>query len=218
MLRAGRIISWALIVTGGLTWTVGQAGLDVTDKNLCEFASKVWQGPIVDCHIVPVLVVAWKIAFLSALVFLIIDAYHWLANRQTSGKRQFVDQDREIDFNAALYWIMERSAWGCWQKAQHAGLVFASEETRLRSASNVAWQASLNGDLVVRGRLKNSVEYTAINRDFWRSASLQAESNNAALLTPVPHVQGIEIPDYDNFIVERAAVEVLCSNRAGLAT
>jgi hypothetical protein len=195
----------------GLTWTVGQAGLDATDKNLCELASKIWPSPIEDCHIVPALVILWKIALIIALVFLVIDGYHWLAKRQaTSKRRSFAHQDREIDLTATLFWIMERSAWGRWQKAQYVGWPWETEKIRLRQTSSAIWKASLNGDLVVRGRLKNSVEYTAIDRDFWRSASLDFEPNNTAIWKPVVHVQDdIKIPDYDSFIMERATVEVL---------
>jgi hypothetical protein len=212
MLWAGRIISWVLIVTGGLTWTIGQAGLDTTDKNLCEMAGKIWQAPIEGCHIVPALVTLWKLGFFAALVFLVIDGYHWLAKRQATGKRRSFTQhqDREIDHTAALFWIMERSAWGRWQKAQYVGWPWEIEKIQLRQASTAIWKASLNGDLVVRGRQKNSLEYTAIDSDFWRSASLDFEPNNAAIWKPVVHVPDeIKIPDYDNFILERAAVEAL---------
>jgi hypothetical protein len=197
-------------VTGGLTWTIGQAGLDATDKNLCELATKVWQAPIGDCHILPALVVFWKIAFFAALVFLVVDGYHWLLKRKKSSKRKSIDQDNEIDLTAALFWIMERSAWGRLIKAQYVGWPWETEKSRLREASNAISKASLNGGLAVRGRLKNSLEYLAIDRDFWRSASLEAEPNNAALWKAAALVPGnIAIPDYDNFIVERAAVEAL---------
>jgi hypothetical protein len=209
MLWAGRILSWVLIVTGGLVWTVGQAGLDSTDKNLCELASKIWQTPIEGCHIVPAFLILWQIAFWAALVFLIIDGYHRLT-KQTSSKRQSIEHDHEIDFTAAVFWIMERSAWGSWLKTQYVGWPWETEKSRLREASNAIWKASFNGGLAVRGRLKNSLEYLAIDRDFWRSASLDAEPNNAALWKAIALVPGdIAIPDYDNFIVERTAVEAL---------
>jgi hypothetical protein len=165
MLWAGRIISWVLIVTGGLTWTVGQAGVGTTDKNLCELASAIWQAPIQNCHIVPLLVYLWQAGLVLAVIFLIFDFLRWLKNRKSSVKRRakFQDRDREISLTDALLWISEESGWGRWQRAHPNGIAWEAGKYRLRTASVFVQTACLNTDLTIRGRLKNSVDYNGSN-------------------------------------------------------
>ena len=207
MLWAGRIISWVLIVTGGLTWTVGQAGLDSTDKNLCELASKVWQGSIDGCHIIPALVAFWKIGSLAALIFLIVDGYHWLKNRTPSAKRRPLFQDREISLTETLLRMTEQSALGRWQCAQSPE---STREIRLRLAASFVRTTALNGQIAVRGRQRKSVNYKMIDRDFWHSAYIAVEHDSASICKPVILAMGdVTIPDYDGLIIERESVEAL---------
>ncbi len=81
MLWSGRIISWVLLVTGGFTWTVGQAGLDATNRNLCELVSSISPWPVTNCHVANWLVGLWGFGAVCAFLFLAIDAYRWLRKR-----------------------------------------------------------------------------------------------------------------------------------------
>jgi hypothetical protein len=84
MLSAGRVISWVWVVTVGLTWTVGQAGVDSTERNLCELAAKIWRAPIPNCHIETWMVGFWEAGAILAVLFLLADAARWAIRRRAT--------------------------------------------------------------------------------------------------------------------------------------
>ena len=45
MLAALRIISGLFVVTFGFAWTVGQAGLETTNRNLCDLVAAISRNP-----------------------------------------------------------------------------------------------------------------------------------------------------------------------------
>ncbi|NVN84635.1 MAG: hypothetical protein HXX15_00990 [Rhodopseudomonas sp.] len=214
MLWAGRIISWVLVVTGGFTWTVGQAGFDSTEKNLCELANKITQSPIENCHVVPMLVLLWQIGIFVALAFLVFDLVHWLwGKKQWQRHQRDRYSDKYLGVMQAILQIAERSAWGRWQDAQH--LASGSKprcEQKLHIAEHVLRSAAENGDVVVRARLKNSVEYSEIDRHFWRTAYIEVQPNEVSLFRAelkARHGVTASIPAYDDLLVERDQIEAL---------
>src|ERR1700676_885987 len=172
-----------------------------------RLASKVWQGSIDGCHIIPALVAFWKIGSLAALIFLIVDGYHWLKNRTPSAKRRPLFQDREISLTETLLRMTEQSALGRWQCAQSPE---STREIRLRLAASFVRTTALNGQIAVRGRQRKSVNYEMIDRDFWHSAYIAVEHDSASICKPVILAMGdVTIPDYDGLIIERESVEAL---------
>jgi hypothetical protein len=68
----------------------------------------------------------------------------------------------------------------------------------------------MNGDLEIRGRQSKSVDYADIRRDFWRSAYIDIQPDNASLWkASILPLEGAKIPDYDGLIVDRNSVEML---------
>jgi hypothetical protein len=110
MLVAARIVSGLFVVTFGFAWTVGQAGLETTNRNLCDLAAAVWWRPITDCHFANWIVWLWGIGALGALVFLIVDAVRWLRKGQQANAPKEQDDNlsdhypdiRVADSNAAI--------------------------------------------------------------------------------------------------------------------
>jgi len=83
MLVAVRIISGLLVMTFGFAWTVGQAGLETTNRNLCDLVAAVSHQPIVDCHFANWIVWLWGLGALAAFVFLVVDVSRWLLGRRS---------------------------------------------------------------------------------------------------------------------------------------
>jgi hypothetical protein len=81
MLAAARIISGLFVVTFGFAWTVGQAGLETTNRNLCELVTAVWHRPFVDCQFATWIVWLWGIGTIVAVAFLIFDGVRWIFKR-----------------------------------------------------------------------------------------------------------------------------------------
>jgi hypothetical protein len=72
MLWAGRIIAGLWVMTYGYAWTVGQGGLAVVDRNLCDLWDAVfWKTTVCLPHkfILPI----WQIGAAVAAIFLIVD-------------------------------------------------------------------------------------------------------------------------------------------------
>jgi hypothetical protein len=68
MLVALRILSGLLVVTFGFAWTVGQAGLEATNRNLCDLASAVWVRPVTDCRFADWIVWLWGLRFVTGVI------------------------------------------------------------------------------------------------------------------------------------------------------
>jgi hypothetical protein len=122
--------------------------------------------------------------------------------------------DKDTSLIDTVWWVAERSAWGRWQTAQRAK--WADERLKLLNAASFVHVAARNGDLAVRGRPANSIEYSLIARDFWRRVYIDlAEDPNTlwkVVLKPYKS-EGAAIPDYDHFLVELRAVESLWPRR-----
>jgi hypothetical protein len=71
MLWAFRIVSALVVMTAPYVWTVGQAGLETANKNICELATSVL--PFSNCHVQHLYVGAWIIGFLAAVGFILFD-------------------------------------------------------------------------------------------------------------------------------------------------
>jgi hypothetical protein len=102
MLMAFRIISGLLVVTFGFAWTVGQAGLETTNKNLCDLASAVWFEPIADCRFATWIIWLWGLGAIAAFVFLTADAVRFVRLR-LEGRAQPSDWDRKTKSLRAKY-------------------------------------------------------------------------------------------------------------------
>jgi hypothetical protein len=89
MLISARIISALVVMTFGFAWTVGQAGLETTNRNLCDLARAVWFRPIADCQIANWIVWLWGIGAIFALVFLIADGTRWVLRRRGQPKSRW---------------------------------------------------------------------------------------------------------------------------------
>lgn len=147
----------------------------------------------------------WGFPF--ALAAMILWGYHIIHNWPQT-KRRARYQEREIGLIETMWWVAEQSAWGRWQAAQRPD--WSNEQHRFITALSFVRTAALNGDLSIRARLKNSVEYLDVPRDFWRSAYIGVQPDKAALWKPVIQGMGsVTIPDYDNFIMERSSVQLL---------
>ena len=145
------------------------------------------------------------IGFLAMIVW-----HRWASAGLRKATKQFQDRTREIYLLDALLWVSEKSAWGRWYKSHQSGVAWVIQNSRLRTAAGFVQKACLNGDLTVRGRLKNSIEFLAIERDTWRSATIDLRRDNASIWKPViVPLAGVPIPDYDDFLVERNSIEAL---------
>lgn len=103
MLMAFRIISGLLVVTFGFTWTVGQAGLEATNKNLCDLMSAVWFEPVTDCSFPTWIIWLWGLGAVAALVFLIVDAVRFVRRRLAGRQARPSAWDRKTKLLRAKY-------------------------------------------------------------------------------------------------------------------
>lgn len=202
---------------GWAIWVAAQAALTFVLRLLIKLADNAVMG-WGDDHIAAYFgiksptgdtVFEWGLPFTMAALILL--AYH-LIQRWPFSSRSARYQEREIGLLDTLWWVAEESAWGRWQRAQRTD--WANEERRLHAASSFIRTTALNGELTIRGRLEKSVDYMAIDRDFWRSAYIDLQPNNASIWkTVIAPFGGVTIPDYDGLIVERTAVETLWPKR-----
>jgi hypothetical protein len=75
MLRA---LSALCVVTFGYVWTVGQTGLDTTNKNLCELWNAIWLQPWLNCNFHTHILVLWGAFALVSALFLLTELARWL--------------------------------------------------------------------------------------------------------------------------------------------
>jgi hypothetical protein len=121
----------------------------------------------------------WVAAICAVLFFVSIGVVvHWDTLlpprwRSTPKKLEYL-RDRDTELGAAIRDMVWRSAWGRWFSAQVFinGEQPASEETVFHAASHLVTNQLVNGDLEVRGRLPNNLDYEAIPRTHWRSSAL----------------------------------------------
>jgi hypothetical protein len=78
---AFRIVSGLFVVTSAYVWTVGQTGLDATNKNLCELWAKVSHQTLSSCELHEWVLTIWIGGFFAAVGFLIFDLIRWLRSR-----------------------------------------------------------------------------------------------------------------------------------------
>lgn len=81
MLWAFRIISGLVIMTAPYIWTVGQAGLETANKNICELASSLTPLPTCQIHFVYALI--WGIGLTAAVAFICFDASKFVRRAAT---------------------------------------------------------------------------------------------------------------------------------------
>ncbi len=182
-----------------LFWTeLGDRGFSVTEAKLIAYIA---------AHLVPFLLTLLVGAVLSFLI------RREIANAPNSHASTLLRPARYSEKDASLIdtilWIAERSAWGRWQSAQRNG--WSNEQAKLTNASSFVIVAAKNGDLAIRGRLRNLVEYKLVDRDFWRRVYIDIQPDPKSLWKAViARYPGdaIVIPDYDHFLVEWRAIEV----------
>lgn len=78
-----RILSGLCVLTFSYVWTVGQTGLNATNKNLCELWNAVWPWPWQDCTFHTAILVLWAVGAVVSIVFLITEFVRWLVARAT---------------------------------------------------------------------------------------------------------------------------------------
>src|SRR5215510_6628095 len=71
MLAAFRIFSALTVATLAYVWTVGQAGLETTNKNVCQLANSF--VPLNDCEVHYWFVGLWIAGFAAAMAFIAVD-------------------------------------------------------------------------------------------------------------------------------------------------
>jgi hypothetical protein len=121
--------------------------------------------------------------------------------------------DKDTSLIDTIWWVAERSAWGRWQTAQRGK--WQNEYSQLMSAASFVQVAARNGDLAIKGRLRDSIEYHPIGRDLWRRVYIDLRPDSSSLWKAVlkPHDESIAIPEYDHWLVELRAVESLWPRR-----
>lgn len=90
MLMAARIISALFVMTFGFAWTVGQAGLETTNRNLCELVTALSPVAVRDCHVANWIVWLWGLGAVAAFIFLIVDITRWWLDRK-GGRKAVAD-------------------------------------------------------------------------------------------------------------------------------
>jgi hypothetical protein len=161
MLWAGRIISWVFLVTGGFTWTVGQAGLDVTNRNLCDLVSSISSWSITNCHVSNWLVWLWGFGVVGALLFLIIDAIRWLQKRiihtPQSGK---VGTSGKITMTEALHLLNNAREYPAFEDSLYQALYDGGIQSWGRKSLSRINESELG-------------PYRTIPKDYWLTGRLE---------------------------------------------
>jgi hypothetical protein len=81
MVWAFRIISGLAVMTAPYVWTVGQAGLETANKNICELATALVTLPTCKIHFVYFGV--WLFGLAAAILFIIFDAARFMRRAAT---------------------------------------------------------------------------------------------------------------------------------------
>jgi hypothetical protein len=81
MVWAIRIISGLAVMTAPYIWTVGQAGLETANKNICELASALITLPTCKIHFV--YFGLWGIGLAAAILFIAFDIAHFVRRTAT---------------------------------------------------------------------------------------------------------------------------------------
>lgn len=90
-----RIVSSLVALTLGYLWTVGQTGMDVANKNLCE----LWNSTIASlqsCQFNAHLRFLWVLGFLASLVFLLSEAVSYAFRKRAARSVQDGKITREL--------------------------------------------------------------------------------------------------------------------------
>jgi hypothetical protein len=219
-MRTWHFATWLIAVIAGALYTVIQTGPDTAGQNLCKLIQKVVPSASDQC--VPSFQLWGPKAILAiAIIFGVLafwDFISWIRRRRPNdrAKRASASQ-RSIGVMQAIYWIAESSAWGRWMEAQYraSGKSFA-EIFKLTTAEQVFRRAAENGEIIVKGRRAKSVEYNDFDQHFWHNTYFDIQSNPASIWQASIKARpatGIEIPEYDDAIVERARIEALWCRR-----
>src|SRR5262245_6951089 len=94
-----RILSGLCVLTFGYVWTVGQAGLNSTNKNLCELWNAVWPWPWESCAFHTAILMLWAVAAIVSLTFLITELVRWLLERTTPAVEPLLYRRKAIKWN-----------------------------------------------------------------------------------------------------------------------
>jgi hypothetical protein len=195
-----------------------QSGPIAVDANICATARR-WYIAVPD-HCAPwidtwVRFGIWLVIALC-LGFLAWDFWSFLRSRPPRPKSASHSQ-RFIGIMEAIYWIAEKSAWGRWQDAQRRGSGGSlSEIFKFNVAEHVLRTAAENGELLIKGRQKKSVEYKDFDQHFWRTAYFEIQPNPVSLwkATVRPRAGAdVSISEYDDVLVEKRRVEILWPRR-----
>jgi hypothetical protein len=195
-----------------------QSGPSQVDANICATARR-WQLTVPD-QCAP-----WIDNWARGAIWLVIvlcvgflawDVVSFLRRRPPRQKRASHSQ-LFIGIMEAIYWIAEKSAWGRWQDAQRCASGGAlSELFKFSDAERVLRTAAENGELLIRGREKKSIEYKDFDQHFWRTAFFDIQKNPASIwqasVKAMP-ATNVEIPEYDAAIVEKTRIETLWRQR-----
>ncbi len=101
------------------------------------------------------------------------DRLQWVVGREDATKGLEYLSHRDSELGDAVFKMAYKSAWGRWYAAQH--LVNAGkpiDEQLLRIASSIVTDKITDGELAVRGRLPNEMDYQIIPQTYWRSSVL----------------------------------------------
>jgi len=81
MLWAFRILSGLWIVTFGYILTIGQAGLEPVNRNICELFNTVSPWPWQSCAFQNVIVALWALGAVASAIFLSVELIRWVRKK-----------------------------------------------------------------------------------------------------------------------------------------
>lgn len=195
-----------------------QSGPEQVDANICGLARR-WHMAIPE-HCAP-WIDSWASLVIGIIIILCVGFLAWdgvsfFRSLPPRPKRASHSQ-LFIGIMEAIYWIAEKSAWGRWQDAKRrASGETSSELSKFSAAEHVLRAAAENGEILLKGREKKSVEYRDFDQHFWRTAHFEIQSNPAALwrarIRPLTGAD-VSISEYDDVLVERRRIEFLWPRR-----
>ncbi len=195
-----------------------QSGPETVDANICALARR-WHMAVPD-QCAPWIDTLARIGVVLGIAlclgFLVWDFVSFLHRRSPRLKRASHSQ-LFIGIMEAIYWIAEKSAWGRWQAVQRrASGGTLSEIFKFNAAEQALRTAAENGQLLIQGREKKSVEYKDFDQHFWRTAHFEIESDPVCLwkATIKPKAGAdVSISEYDDVWTEKRKVETLWRQR-----
>jgi hypothetical protein len=220
-MRTWHFAAWLIAVIAGAIYTIIQTGPDTAGENLCKLVQKAI--PSISNQCVPSFQLWGPKAILGiAIVFGILaiwDLVSWIRKRRSANShiRRASHSRNFIGIMEAIYWIAETSAWGRWQDAQRrASGGTLSELFKFSDAERALRTAAENGELLIQGREKKSVEYKDFDQHFWRTAYFEVEPDQRSLwkVTIRPKTgANVSISEYDDVWTEKRRIEVLWRRR-----